>query len=81
MAYPVEKGAEWTAGPYIFKIESVDETISIPAGTYKNVVKVKTTEKGVAGYTTSYFAKGVGQILRESVDANSKRQLGMKYWN
>lgn len=75
LAYPVEVGKEWTAGSYTFTIESVDETITVPTGTYKNVVKVKTIEKGVEGYTTSYFAKGVGQVLRESVDANSKKEI------
>lgn len=74
LAYPVKKGKEWSAGPYAFKIESVDQTVTIPAGTFKNVVEVKTTEKGVKGYTTSYFAKGVGQILRESVDGQSKKE-------
>lgn len=73
LAYPVEIGNEWTADSYTFTIESVDRTITTSAGTFKDVVEVKTTEKGVAGYTTTYFAKGVGQILRESVDANSKK--------
>ena len=75
LAYPVKVGTEWTVGNYTFTIESVDQTITVPAGTYKNVVEVKTTEKGVEGYTKSYFAKGVGQVLRESVDANSKKEI------
>lgn len=75
LAYPVKKGKEWSIDPYTFKIESVDKTIKIPTGTFKNVVEVKTTEKGTEGYTTTYFAKGIGQILRESVDANSKKTI------
>lgn len=75
LAYPVEKGKEWSIDPYTFTIESVDQTITIPAGTFKNVVEVRTTVKGEEGYTTSYFAKGVGQILRESVDSNSKKTI------
>lgn len=75
LAYPVEKGKEWSADPYTFKIESIDRTITTPAGTYNNVVEVRTTEQGKKGYITTYYAKGVGQILRESVDSNTKKTV------
>lgn len=72
LAYPVEVGKTWTFDSYTFSIESVDKTIKTPAGTFKNVVEVKTIQKGVKGYTVTYFAKGVGQIKRESVDSNAR---------
>jgi hypothetical protein len=75
LAYPVEGGKEWSNDMYTFTIESVNETIEIPAGTFKNVVKVKTIEKGAEEYTLSYYAKGVGQIFREYVDANGKKKM------
>ena len=75
LAYPVEVGKTWNIESFTFTIESVNKTIEIPAGTFTNVVEVKTTEKGVEGYSTTYFAKGVGQILRESVDSNAKKTL------
>lgn len=75
LAYPVEVGKTWNIESFTFTIESVNKTIEIPAGTFTNVVEVKTTEKGVEGYSTTYFAKGVGQILRESVDSNGKKTL------
>jgi len=75
LAYPVEVGKTWNIESFTFSIESVNKTIEIPAGTFTNVVEVKTTEKGVDGYSTTYFAKGVGQILRESVDSNSKKTI------
>lgn len=75
LAYPVKEGEQWSIDPYTFTIESVDETITTPAGTFKNVVEVKTTEKGEEGYNSTYYAKGVGQILRESVDSNSKKTI------
>jgi hypothetical protein len=75
LAYPVEVGKTWNIESFTFTIESVNKTIEIPAGTFTNVVEVKTTEKGVEGYSTTYFAKGVGQILRESVDSNSKKTI------
>ena len=75
LAYPVEIGKTWNIESFTFTIEAVNKTIQIPAGTFTNVVEVKTTEKGVEGYSTTYFAKGVGQILRESVDSNSKKTV------
>ena len=75
LAYPVEVGKTWNIESFTFTIESVNKTIEIPAGTFTNVVEVKTTEKGVEGYSTTYFAKGVGQILRESVDSNAKKTI------
>lgn len=75
LAYPVEKGKTWNVSSFTFTIESVNNTIKTPAGTFKNVVAVKTSEKGVKGYTMSYYAKGVGQILRVSVDENSKKTV------
>ena len=45
LAYPVESRKEWTADSFTFTIESVDQTITLPAGTFKNVVEVKTTKK------------------------------------
>jgi len=75
LAYPVEKGKKWTIESFTFSIESVNKTVETPAGTYENVVEVRTTEKDVEGYSTTYYAKGVGQILRESVDSNSKKTL------
>ena len=75
LAYPVEVGKTWNIESFTFIIESVNKTIETPAGTFTNVVEVKTTEKGVEGYSTTYFAKGVGQILRESVDSNFKKTI------
>ena len=75
LAYPVEVGKTWEIESFTFTIESINKTIEVPAGTFTNVVEVKTTEKGAKEYSTTYFAKGVGQILRESVDSNSKKTI------
>jgi len=75
LAYPVEQGKEWTIDSYTFTIESVDKTVTTPAGTFDNVAEVKTIQKGVEEYSITYYAKGVGQILRESVDANGKKTM------
>lgn len=75
LAYPVEVGKSWSVDPFTFTIESIDQTITVPAGTFKNVVEVKTTDKNVKEYNLTYYAKGVGQILRESVDSKSKKTI------
>ncbi|USK58408.1 hypothetical protein [Peribacillus asahii] len=75
LAYPVEKGKEWKIDSYTFTIESVDKTVTTPAGTFDNVAEVKTIQEGVEEYSITYYAKGVGQILRESVDANGKKTM------
>lgn len=72
LAYPVEVGHDWKVGEFDFIIESAEETVTTPAGTFEDVVKVKTTQEGSKEYSYSYYAKGVGQILRESVDENGE---------
>jgi hypothetical protein len=46
---------------YTYTVESVNETVTVPAGTFKNVIKVKI----VSNYGTSYhyYAPGVGEIV------------------
>ncbi len=75
LAYPVKVGKSWSVDTFTFTIESVDKTITVPAGTFKNVVEVKTTTKDLDEYNLTYYAKGVGQILRESVDSKSKKTI------
>ncbi|MFJ7637992.1 hypothetical protein ACQKL0_17010 [Peribacillus sp. NPDC097264] len=75
LAYPVEVGKKWDVKPFTFNIESVDETVTTPAGTFNNVVKVRTTENGSDEYNLTYYAKGVGQILKESVDSSNKKTI------
>lgn len=75
LAYPVEQGKEWSAESFTFMIESVNETITTPAGTFDNVAVVKTIEKGKKEYMLTYYTKGVGQILREAVDATGKKTI------
>ena len=57
---PIQVGAEWKSGYTTGIIESVDDEVTVPAGTFKNCVRVKTTfpkqEK------IEWFAPGVGSI-------------------
>ena len=75
LAYPVQEGKKWSVGPFDFTIESVTETVKTPAGTFENAVKVKTTEADSKEYSLTYYANGVGQILKESVDSSTKKTI------
>jgi hypothetical protein len=73
LAYPVKEGNKWKVGPFTFTVTDANKTVITPAGTFKNVVYVKTTESGAKEYSLTYYAKGVGQILKESVDSSNKK--------
>ncbi|OCA92936.1 SH3 domain-containing protein [Pseudobacillus wudalianchiensis] len=55
LAYPLKVGMEWTDWEVKNKIIAINGTLKTPAGTFKNVVTVKSSD----GYTT-YFAQNVG---------------------
>ncbi len=61
LEYPVKKGLKWRvwvgADSYSNTIISVDKTIKIKAGTFRNVVAVK------SGHYVNYYAPNVGFIL------------------
>ncbi len=57
LAYPIKVGKTWTDWEIKKKITAVNGTLTTPAGTFKNVVTVKSSD----GYTT-YYAQNVGFI-------------------
>ena len=57
---PIQVGAKWKSGYTTGIIESVDDEVTLPVGTFKNCVRVKTTfpnQKKI-----EWFAPGVGSI-------------------
>jgi hypothetical protein len=81
--YPLQTGNSWkesadesdiaTTIPMQYSIESLNETVTVPAGTFKKCLKVKKTgttklDKGIFGVVTvnkeeiSWYAPGVGMI-------------------
>ena len=67
LKYPINVGQEWVFRVEIAKVVSVDETVTTPAGTFTNVVKVVYTpidekDRGVLPNSVRYFAPGVGLI-------------------
>jgi len=60
---PVEAGQSWTDEWGSTEILSVGETVSVPAGSFSDVVKVK--KETPEGDQIYYFAKGVGPVKAE----------------
>jgi hypothetical protein len=86
LKYPVTEGTTWdlTAKvgdvkvPVNLTIESVTDTVTVPAGTFKNCVKVKTAgeEKGRASVTAyEWYAPQVG-VVKSMVILKRKDQSG-----
>jgi hypothetical protein len=54
-------------GYYRFSVESISETVSVPAGTFNDCLKIKNVIVNTFGDTTQmthfYYAPGVGQVL------------------
>lgn len=62
---PIKKGQSWDSGVVSKSIESVDETVTVPAGTFNKCLKIKTIRrKGnkIIGEGISWYAIDVGHI-------------------
>jgi hypothetical protein len=60
LKYPVHVGQTWKPNPknHTFRITFITETVKTPAGTFKNVIEVKSS-----GWdSVSYYAKNFGLI-------------------
>ena len=59
---------EW-GGHFAFSVESVSQTVEVPAGTFNNCIKIGVVGIDTTGDTTEvdyfYFAEGVGEVLWE----------------
>jgi hypothetical protein len=65
---PLKQGETWKNGDATFTIEAVGQTVTVPAGTYKDVVQVKSTQANSNWTTVDHFAPGVGLVKRDSTD-------------
>ncbi|MFI5330443.1 MAG: hypothetical protein ACHQ2F_05325 [Desulfobaccales bacterium] len=57
---PIKVGNEWKSGPTTGIIESVDDDVSVPAGTFHHCLRVKTTYPNQT--KTEWFAPEVGSV-------------------
>ena len=70
---PLTVGAVWQDERHRREIISVSETVTSPAGTFSNVVKVKITAltQNQDWQMFEYYAAGVGLVMREFVTADN----------
>ncbi|GGI17987.1 hypothetical protein [Gottfriedia solisilvae] len=61
LPYPIKKGARWTVNGKKYSISSINKTIKVPAGTFKNVIEVKIVTDLGSAYR--YYAQNVGLIM------------------
>jgi len=56
-------------GTLLFNVESISETVQVPAGTFTNCLKIKLTITGTeqepSQTSYSYLAKGIGEVLNK----------------
>ena len=65
---PVEKGNSWTDERFQREIVATNATVTLPLGTFYEVVVVKTKRADDDDFVTyEYYAKNIGLIKRESV--------------
>lgn len=64
---PLTPGAGWQDDRRRREVVSTDDTLTVPAGTYTKVLKIKSTPlKDHSSYSvTEYYAPGVGLVARE----------------
>ena len=62
---PIAVGTKWTNPNNEREIVDTKASVTTPAGTFKECIKVKITENDSTTY--EYFAKGVGMVMREFI--------------
>lgn len=67
---------------HMFTIEALDETVTVPAGTIENCIRVRRARVRAAGDTPAdddvdlfWFCKGIGKVLEESVATGQREEL------
>ena len=62
---PLKVGKSWTTDGEKREIVAIDETVTLPAGRFYNVIKIKSTRESTDSTTYEYYAENIGLILRE----------------
>jgi hypothetical protein len=67
LGYTWEFDAPELGGNFSFKVESISESVQVPAGTFDDCIKIKLIITDTSGDTTQwnyfYFAEGVSEVL------------------
>lgn len=72
---PLKVGATWQSDDNLCEIVSVNDTVQVPAGSFKDCLAVKTTYKDSGNYSIDYYAKEVGLVKSEYVMDNNEKVI------
>lgn len=76
MKMPLVLGGTWQDDKYLYRIVSTSETVTVPAGTFSGVLKIKSmalTKEHPRSTFFEYYAAGVGLIMQEFSSADGYR--------
>lgn len=62
---PLEIGTVWENRDGRYEVTSLSETVTVPAGTFKNCVEVMHWSKGGGVTVITHYARGVGVVQRD----------------
>ena len=78
---PPAVNAQWDQYPDANKIVSMTETVRVPAGTFKNCLKVESLlAGGDAGSAERYYAPGVGYISEKYNEEGMQAVISLAEW-
>ncbi|MCK8826561.1 hypothetical protein MWH25_02200 [Natroniella acetigena] len=77
---PLEEGATWETNDQQREIVATDEIITVPAGTFYDVIQVRVTSLNEEdnNETYHYYAKNVGLIKQETIGEDFERILELE---
>lgn len=80
---PLKPGASWQDARYKRKVISITDTITVPGGTFTNVVQIRGTPLNQANTAsqTEYYAPGVGLVAREYIAKDFQITSRLKSWS
>jgi hypothetical protein len=77
---PLKAGEKWDFALGTRTIDALGVEVTVPAGTFKQVLKMKVTSKGSDWVTYEYYAPGVGLVKKESGDGKYTVSSLLKSW-
>lgn len=69
---PLQAGTIWKDQGSTREIISLQENVDTPAGTFPDCLKIKITQSDSTAVVYEYYAPGVGLVLREFTDGETK---------
>jgi hypothetical protein len=79
LKWPVEVGTKWTnrdgARSTTYQIVSLDETVSVVAGDFKDCLHVRSSGMGESAIKNEYYAPGVGRVLTSITSNQNEKRI------